>query len=166
LKKIIVRIISFFVGVGIAFLTESFFRGFIQDIFQISTSDKIQFIGKNIHFIPNIIFLLTLGLSLVIFSIENSDKNSSQIFINLIRSLFIFFISIILISAVDANLKVFECTNCIDGIRKLNWNDINYGIILGSSILISIIPSLIKIKKTNSTKKYEIVDSKKNSYFS
>ena len=94
-----------------------------------------------------IFFLLTLGLILVIFSIENSDKNNSQIFINLIRSLFIFFISIILISAVDANLKVIECTNCIDGIRKLNWNDINYGIILGSSNLISIIPSLIKIKK-------------------
>lgn len=149
MKKTILRIIIFIVGVGIAFLTETFFRGFIQDIFQISTSHKIQFIGKNIHFIPNIIFLLTLGLSLVIFSIENSDKNSSQIFINLIRSLFIFFVSIILISAIDANLKVIECTACIDGIRKLNRNDINYGILLGSSILISIIPSLMNIFKKN-----------------
>ncbi|WP_445716069.1 hypothetical protein [Flavobacterium sp.] len=147
MKKTILRIIIFIVGVGIAFLTETSFRGFIQDIFQISTSDKIQFIGKNIHFIPNIIFLLTLGLSLVIFSIENSDKNSSQIFINLIRSLFIFFVSIILLSAIDANLKVIESTACIDGIRKLNWNDINYGILLGSSILISIIPSLMNIFK-------------------
>ena len=152
MKKIILRIIIFLVGVGIAFLTESFFRGFIQDVFQISTSDKIQFIGKNIHFIPNIIFLPILGLSLVTLSIENSNKNNFQIFINILRSLLLFFISIILISAVDANLKVIECTACIDGIRKLNWNDINYGIILGSSLLISIIPSLIKIKKTNSKK--------------
>ena len=89
------RIIIFLVGAGIAFLTESFFRGFIQDVFQISTSDKIQFIGKNINFIPNIIFFPTLGLSLVIISIENSNKNSSQILINIIRSLIIFFISII-----------------------------------------------------------------------
>lgn len=149
MKKIILRIIIFLVGVGIAFLTESFFRGFIQDVFQISTSDKIQFIGKNIHFIPNIIFLPILGLSLVTLSIENSNKNNFQIFINILRSLLLFFISIILISAVDANLKVIECTACIDGIRKLNWNDINYGIILGSSILISIIPSLMNIFKKN-----------------
>ena len=152
MKKIILRIIIFLVGVGIAFLTESFFRGFIQDVFQISTSDKIQFIGKNIYFIPNVIFLPILGLSLVTLSIENSNNNNFQIFINILRSLLLFFISIILISAVDANLKVIECTACIDGIRKLNWNDINYGIILGSSLLISIIPSLIKIKKTNSKK--------------
>ena len=141
------RIIIFFIGAGIAFLTESFFRGFIQDVFQISTSDKIQFIGKNINFIPNIIFFPTLGLSLVILSIENSNKNSSQILINIIRSLIIFFISIIVISAIDANLKVIECTACIDGIRKIKWNDINYGMILGISLLISIIPCLIKIKK-------------------
>ncbi len=141
------RIIIFFIGAGIAFLTESFFRGFIQDVFQISTSDKIQFIGKNINFIPNIIFFPTLGLSLVIISIENSNKNSSQILINIIRSLIIFFISIIVISAIDANLKVIECTACIDGIRKIKWNDINYGMILGISLLISIIPCLIKIKK-------------------
>lgn len=141
------RIIIFLVGAGIAFLTESFFRGFIQDVFQISTSDKIQFIGKNINFIPNIIFFPTLGLSLVIISIENSNKNSSQILINIIRSLIIFFISIIVISAIDANLKVIECTACIDGIRKIKWNDINYGMILGISLLISIIPCLIKIKK-------------------
>ena len=149
MKKIILRIIIFLVGVGIAFLTESFFRGFIQDVFQISTSDKIQFIGKNIYFIPNIIFLPILGLSLVTLSIENSNKNNFQIFINILRSLLLFFISIILISAVDANLKVIECTACIYGIRKLNWNDINYGIILGSSILISIIPSLMNIFKKN-----------------
>ncbi|WP_264550131.1 hypothetical protein [Flavobacterium sp. N2820] len=147
MKKIILRIIIFFIGAGIAFLTESFFRGFIQDVFQISTSDKIQFIGKNINFIPNIIFFPTLGLSLVIISIENSNKNSSQILINIIRSLIIFFISIIVISAIDANLKVIECTACIDGIRKIKWNDINYGMILGISLLISIIPCLIKIKK-------------------
>lgn len=149
MKKIILRIIIFLVGVGIAFLAESFFRGFIQNIFQISTSYKIQFIGKNIHFIPNIIFLLILGLSLVILSIENSNKNNSKIFINIIRSLLLFFISIILISAVDANLKVIECTACIDGIRKIKWNDINYGIILGISLLISIIPSLTNIFKNS-----------------
>ena len=149
MKKIILRIIIFLVGVGIAFLTESFFRGFIQDVFQISTSDKIQFIGKNIYFIPNVIFLPILGLSLVTLSIENSNKNNFQIFINILRSLLLFFISIILISAVDANLKVIECTACIDGIRKLNWNDINYGIILGISLLISIIPSLTNIFKNS-----------------
>jgi hypothetical protein len=45
-------------------------------------------------------------------------------------------------------LKIIECTACVDGIRKLNWNGINYGLIIGTSAIISIIPSLIKIIRT------------------
>ncbi|MDP5105609.1 MAG: hypothetical protein NWQ31_05495, partial [Polaribacter sp.] len=66
---------------------------------------------------------------------------------NGILSILIFVIILIGISGVDANMNIIECTACNDGIRKLNWNDINYGMILGISVIISIIPNLIRIIK-------------------
>ena len=137
----------FIAGMAIAFLSESFFREFIQDIFQFSTSNKIQFVGKNIFFLPNIIFMIILGIASVLLLIENSNKGKIETFKSTIRTILLFFISIILLSSIDANLKVIECTACENGIRKLNWNNINYSAILGTSLLISLIPSIKSIIK-------------------
>jgi len=68
----------------------------------------------------------------------------------------IFGIVLIGISALDANMKIIECTACDDGIRKLHWNEIKYGNILGISLILSLIPSgiilLKKIKKRQNKK--------------
>ena len=74
-----------------------------------------------------------------------------------ILNFLIFGIILIGISAVDANLKVIECTACNDGIRKLHWNEINYGLIIGISIIISIIPNLIRIIKRTKKPAYNTV---------
>src|SRR5690554_2903557 len=52
-KKIIFGILAFVIGIIIAYSSESFFRGIIQDIFKWSTSDKIQFVGKNFFVFSN-----------------------------------------------------------------------------------------------------------------
>lgn len=62
-----------------------------------------------------------------------------------ILSILIFTVFLIAISSLDANMKVAECTACDDGIRTIDWNGISYGLILGISILISIIPSLVAL---------------------
>ena len=63
-------------------------------------------------------------------------------------TLLIFGIALFGISALDANMKIIECTACDDGIRKLHWNEIKYGNILGASSILSIIPSgILLIKK-------------------
>ena len=75
------------------------------------------------------------------------NKKPVELLKNGIICLLIFGISLIGISVIDANIKVVECTACDDGIRKLHWNGINYGLIIGTSAIIPIIPSLIRIIK-------------------
>jgi len=146
-KKIILGIIAFVIGFGIALYSESFFREIIQDIFKWSTSDKIKFVGKNMYIFSDKTYYITLGIIPLILTLENLNKKSTEFLKNGIICLLIFGISLIGISAIDANIKVIECTACDDGIRKLHWNAINYGLIIGTSAIISIIPSLIRIIK-------------------
>ncbi|RZS90764.1 hypothetical protein [Aquimarina brevivitae] len=147
IKKIILGILAFGIGFGIALYTESFFREIIQDIFKWSTSDKIKFVGKNIYIFSDKTYCIALGIMPLILTLENLNKKPTEFLKNGIICLMVFGISLIGISAIDANIKVVECTACDDGIRKLHWNGINYGLIIGSSAIISIIPSLIRIIK-------------------
>lgn len=146
-KKVIFGILAFIIGIVIAYYSESFFRGIIQDIFKWSTSDKIQFVGKNFFVFSNKLYFLIFGTGLLILTLENLNTELTQLLKNGIISILIFGILLIGISALNANLKIVECTACDDGIRKLHWNEINYGLIIGISIIISIIPSLIRIIK-------------------
>ncbi|AOW20839.1 hypothetical protein [Urechidicola croceus] len=93
----------------------------------------------------------------MILTLENLTKKLTQVLKNGIISLLIFGILVIGISSIDANMKIVECTACDNGIRKLNWNEINYGLILGTSAVISIIPSLIRIIKQTKKPAYNNV---------
>ena len=146
-KKIIIGIVAFFVGIVVAYISESFLRGIIQDVFKWSTADKIQFFGKNFYAFSNKLYFLTFGIGLLILTIENLNEKIIQILKNGIISVLIFGVVLVGIAATDANFKIVECTACDDGIRKLHWNEINYGLIIGLSAIISIIPSLIRMIK-------------------
>jgi hypothetical protein len=146
-KKIIFGILAFVIGFGIALYSESFFREIIQDIFKWSTSDKIKFVGKNMYIFSDKTYYIVLGIIPLILTLENLKRKPTEFLKNGIICLLIFGISLIGISAIDANIKVAECTACDDGIRKLHWNGINYGLIIGTSAIIAIIPSLIRIIK-------------------
>ncbi|AXT20271.1 hypothetical protein D7030_03915 [Flavobacteriaceae bacterium AU392] len=88
---------------------------------------------------------MSFGIAFLIFSLANSKNSLKKIIKNLIITALIFIVLAFGISAIDANLKLAQCTACDNGILKLNWNGINYGLILGVSIVLSIIPSLIFI---------------------
>ena len=144
-KKTIIGVLAFIIGILIAYFSENYFRDLIQDIFKWSTSDKIKFVSKNFFVLSEKFYFFAFGIALLIFTIENRSKNLFQIFKSGILSLSIFGIVLTGISAIIANIKVVECTACEDGIRSLHWNDINYGLILGISVIISVIPNLIRI---------------------
>ena len=135
------------IGIVIAYYSESFFRGTIQDVFKWSTSEKIKFVGKNFYVFSNKLYFITFGIGLLIITFENLNKRLTQILKNVIITSLIFGIILIGTSTVDANMKIIECTACKDGIRRLHWNEINYGLIIGTSVLISVIPNLIRIIK-------------------
>ena len=156
-KKITFGILAFIIGIGIAFYSESFFRELIQDIFKWSTSDKIKFVGKNFYVFSNKLYFITFGIALLILTLENLNRKLTQVLKVGIINIIIFGILLIGISTINANLKVIECTACDDGIRKLNWNEINYGLIIGTSIIISIIPNLIRIIKRRKKPAYNTV---------
>ena len=145
MKKIIIGIIGFIIGIGVSIFLEGFFREQIQNIFQWTTSNRIMFIGKNFYIMSSAFYYLSFGITILIFSLTNFNNKTNKILKNGVMMILIFGVLLFGISAIDANLKVIECTACIDGIRKLHWNDINYGTILGISAIISILPSLIKI---------------------
>jgi len=92
-------------------------------------------------------FTYIIGLGISIFLLANLNLNSSRIFKNTILCLLLFGISIFGISAIYANFKIIECTACDDGILKIHWNGIKYGMIIITSVIISIIPSLISLIK-------------------
>src|SRR5690606_31115650 len=90
------------------FYFEGFFRELIQDVFRFTTSDKIQFVGKNISIFSDRTFEYFLGFALMIFLLSNLNLKWNLIFKNTILCLLIFGISIFVISAIDANLKIIE----------------------------------------------------------
>ena len=147
IKKVIFGILAFIFGIGIALYSESFFREIIQDIFRWSSSDKIKFVGKNMYIFSDKTYYITLGIIPLVLTFENLNTKTTEFLKNGIICLLIFGISLITISAIDANIKIAECTACDDGIRKLHWNGINYGLTIGTSAVISIVPSLIRIIK-------------------
>ncbi|MCB0745754.1 MAG: hypothetical protein KDC67_17760, partial [Ignavibacteriae bacterium] len=74
IKKIIFGILAFIIGILLAYYSESFFRGIIQDIYKWSTSNKIQFVGKNFFVFSNKLYFLTFGIGLLILTLENLNQ--------------------------------------------------------------------------------------------
>lgn len=156
-KKITLGILSFIFGIVIAYFSELFFREFIQGIFIWSTSEKIKFVGKNFYAFSNKLYFISFGIGLLILTLQNLKRNLYEIFKSVIISLILFGIVLFGISSIDANFKVIECTACEDGIRKLNWNDVNYGLIIGISVFVGIIPSLTKMIRRTKKPTYNTV---------
>ena len=146
-KKVIFVVIGFLLGMSLGFYFEAFFRGIIQDVFKFSTSNKVQFNGKNIFIFSSRIFEYILGFTLALFLLSNLNLKFEKVFKNVMLCLLIFGISVFVVSAINANLKVIECTMCDDGILYLHWNNINFGFTIGLSAICSIIPSVIRLIK-------------------
>jgi len=147
IRRILIGIAFFVIGFGIAVYADSFFRQLIQDLFQWTTNNGIQFGGKDFYLFGNPVYFSSLGLVFLIFSIANKKEKIQKIALNGIILILIFGILLTAISALNANLKIIQCTACDDGIRRLGYNEINYGLILTTSTLLSTIPSLITILK-------------------
>ncbi|WP_298537944.1 hypothetical protein [uncultured Algibacter sp.] len=143
IKKVLIGIIGFILGISFGFYFEGFFREIIQDIFRFTTSDKIRFVGKNISIFSDRTFEYILGFALMTFLLANIKLKTKRILKNVIICLLIFGISIFLISAINANLKVIQCTACDNGIVKIHWNNINFGLTIGLSAIFSVVPSII-----------------------
>lgn len=130
-------------GMAIAFLSYSFFREQIQQVFRWATFDRIDFIGKNFYFFADPFYYISFGITLTLFALANKRKSLNRIVKNAILLILVFAIFVFGISAINANAEIAACTACEDKIRVLHWNAVNYELILGGSALLSLMLSLV-----------------------
>ncbi|WP_130733835.1 hypothetical protein [Flavobacterium sp. J27] len=147
LKKIILSIIAFILGITLALLTDSFFRHIIQTLFVATTFHKINFVGKDFHFFSSALYYNLFGLAMIVVALDGYSTNIKQLLQKISMSILIFAVAILGISTVEAHLKIIECTACDEGYRNLHWNDINYEIIVLVSLFLAIIPNSIRLVK-------------------
>jgi hypothetical protein len=147
IKRIIIGIVAVIIGIGIAFFADTFFREQIQKVFLWSTSNRIKFTGKNFHLFNGNFYYLTFAIAFLLFSLGSLKQGLKRTIKSGILSILIFTLAVLLISSIDANMKIIECTACNDGIRALHWNEVNYDLILSTSILFSVIPNIVSLVK-------------------
>lgn len=146
-KKIIIGIVSFTIGIVISVFLESILRSVVLDLFLLTTNNRVQFIGKNFYTFASPVYYASLGLIFSLLALDLFSKTITKIIIYGVLAFLIFIIMLIGICTIDANLKIIECTACDDGIRKLRYNEVNYGLLIGFSAIASGIPSLIRLFK-------------------
>jgi hypothetical protein len=96
------------------------------------------------------------GIAFLLLALDLFFKPIIKITTYGIIAILIFAIMLIGICAIDANLKTIECTACDNGIRKLRYNEVNYGLIIGLSVITSGIPSLVRLLKNRKTSVQQI----------
>ncbi len=125
-KTILTTIGLLLVAIVFAFLFEDYYRQLVRFSFKFFNGDNIQFFGKNLHIFTSDSFVIAFGLftSLTLFLLKFSSRPN-----RLKRTcvtVFIFFATTILITALDSKRLIIECTACDDRIRRLTFNQPTY----------------------------------------
>ncbi len=145
--KVTIGIVFFILGVGLSLILESFLRNLVFDLYTETTNNGIQFVGKNLKLFASPIYYIFFVITFSMLALDSYSKTILKIITNITIAILIFTIILIGICAFDANLKIMECTACNNGIRKLKYNEVNYGLNLGLSAIFSAVPSLIRLLK-------------------
>jgi hypothetical protein len=149
MKRIIASSFVFIISMVSAFFFEEYFRKLIRYFYTFSTDNNISFIGKNFHLFASNLFVTGFGLYCVL--LFNIVKKRKAINALIISSLFT--ITSFTISFYDSKSKIIVCTACDNGKLKINYNGIDYDFIFITSLLISILPFLLKSIRKYKAKK-------------
>lgn len=152
MNKILIKIIAAFllivIGLFIGVHLHFHLSDFILDLYRWTTGGKIKFIGKGI-LIPSLFYLILFSISVILIGCQLLFLKTKWIRAVCLWVI-IFGLSILIISTINANLMVINCTACIDGILKIRFHNAPYNAILSISSLLSMIPSaagFIKARK-------------------
>jgi len=143
------------VAIIVAFLFEDYYRQLVRFSFKYFNGDNIQFFGKNFHLFPSDNFLIVFGLftSLIFLLLKFSSRISRLK--RTIMTVFVFFATTIVITALDSKRLIIECTACDDGIRRLTFNEITYDkyfiISLTTAFVYLLTTSFLELKRLRKT---------------
>jgi len=157
-KTILTTIGLLLVAIVVAFLFEDYYRQLVRFSFKFFNGDNIQFFGKNFHLFPSDSFVIAFGLfTSLIFLLLKFSSRSNRLKRTCV-TVFVFFVTTILITALDSKRLIIECTACDDGIRRLTFNQPNYDksfIISLSTAFVYLMTTYLlerkRLRKTNGT---------------
>lgn len=151
-KILIGIVIAYFLAL-IAFIYEENYRDLIRNLYQQLTENKISFknYGKYFHFASGEFISAFVLFIISLFLLLKRQENRQRIK-NILFGTLLLIISTIIYCYIDGNGKLIECTACDDGKRVLRYNDINYDLILISSLIFGILPTIISERKNRKKK--------------
>jgi hypothetical protein len=140
IKKLLIGTLAFAAGLATSILAESELRQLIRTLFRKLTNNAIHFYGKDFHLFASSYYYLSFAFIFLIIWISCKDHYIKENTKTGLMVLVIFFLSIVMLSLLDSNGRIAECTACQNGIRRIHYNDINYDAIICISLWASIIP--------------------------
>lgn len=145
LQKTSIIVLLLIVSLPLGFYIHFYLADFILDLHRWATDNAIKFIGKSI-ILPSVAYLIcfTIAFTFLGYQIIFIKTNRLK---QVIIWLFIFGLSILILSSINAKLLIMNCTACDDGILKIRYHNADYNAILTISSLLSMIPSLVRLLK-------------------
>jgi hypothetical protein len=126
--------VAFVAGTATALWTESELRRLIQYLFRVLTGERITFYGKNFHLLSPIFYYLTFGFLIAALVLTKLSMSRKQALKLVAIDMITFSLTMVAMCLIISNKLVVECTACEDGVRKINYNDIDYVLIILTSL--------------------------------
>ena len=138
IKTIILYLLVFLLTITLAVYFEDNYRKFVRLFFRYFQKD-IKFIGKDFHFV-SLYFVVSFGLISIVFTFLSRGLSAKRRLFYFVLALLFFFMMTTMTTYIDSLGKVVECTICKDGVRSLQYNEVNYDFHFIASLVVGILP--------------------------
>ena len=153
IKFILFLLLVFALTITLAVYYENSYRVLVRFFFKYFQGDKIKFIGKNFHLFASPYFVVSFGLFSVLLTMLLYGQSNRRKFIYLFLTIALFFITTIATTYIDSFGKVVDCTACLDGVRSLHFNAVNYDFHFITSLVVGLLPLLWTFLKRQISKR-------------
>ncbi len=142
---ILICFILFFAGLFLTSYLEIYYRRYIQFLYKWSTNGNLTLVGKNFRLFPKNPYLFSLGIYLSILFLFFRSKIKTNYWLLVASSIFFIWISIVVISFINSNIRLLSCTACNDGKLSINLYEVPYDEIVSLALLVGLIPIFWKL---------------------
>jgi hypothetical protein len=132
-------LLPFFIGIAGVLLGDEFIRASIQYCYLVFSNKQIILNGKDFHLFYPVYYYIIAG---IVLAIVTWFLRMSGVRLGLkLALLFVVtsVVSVVVISYIDSQVKLAECSACNDGLRVLSYNSINYASIVSTSLVIALV---------------------------
>lgn len=148
MKKVSLRITLYLflllVSAFLSFYFEGYYKKMMRYFYEAFTFNRVSFYfpSKYMDF-PSSDFIITLWLFLVLYYHFLIIKKSRPAFLRNLFPFSISFVSLLLMCYIDVNVKLMECTQCVDGRIQLFYNAVPYDALFILSLIFGGIPLML-----------------------